>query len=87
MGPHYVNFRAITEDLRAHDALWIATREELAEALRDLVVHRDQARAMGERAREIFGEQAGATARSVEALKGLLELSAENRSVVGMGRV
>jgi len=35
----------------------------------------------------IFGEQAGATARSVEALKGLLELSAENRSVVGMGRV
>jgi len=87
MGPHYVNFRAITEDLRAHDALRIATREELAETLRDLVVHRDQARAMGERAREIFGEQAGATARSVEALKGLLELSAENRSVVGMGRV
>ena len=25
MGPHYANFRAITEDLRAHDALRIAT--------------------------------------------------------------
>ena len=30
MGPHYANFRAITEDLRAHDAIRIAPKEELA---------------------------------------------------------
>ena len=61
MGPHYANFRAITEDLRAHDALRIATREELAEVLAELLTHRDEARAMGERARKVFEEQAGAT--------------------------
>ena len=30
MGPHYANFRAITEDLLAHDAIRIAAKEELA---------------------------------------------------------
>ena len=30
MGPHYANFRAITEDLLAHQALRIAAKEELA---------------------------------------------------------
>ena len=30
MGPHYVNFRAITDDLLAHDAIRIAAKEDLA---------------------------------------------------------
>jgi 3-deoxy-D-manno-octulosonic-acid transferase len=30
MGPHYANFRAITDDLLAHQALRIAAKEELA---------------------------------------------------------
>ncbi len=33
MGPYYANFRAITEDLRAHDALRIAKPEDLAGTL------------------------------------------------------
>lgn len=72
MGPNYANFRAITEDLCAHDALRIATREELAGVLTELLIHPDKAQAMGQRAREVFERQAGATARSIEALRDLL---------------
>ena len=76
MGPHYVNFRAITDDLRAHDALRIATRAELAGALVELLTHADKAREMGLRARQVFEQQAGATGRSVEALRELLRAEA-----------
>ena len=75
MGPHYANFRAITEDLRVHDALRIATREELASTLTDLLMNRDDAAAMGERARKVFNQQAGATERSVEAMRELLSVT------------
>jgi 3-deoxy-D-manno-octulosonic-acid transferase len=74
MGPHYANFRAITDDLRAHDAIRIATKEELAKVLIELFVNREDARKMGERARQVFEQQAGATARSIDALRGILHL-------------
>ncbi|MDR3737754.1 MAG: 3-deoxy-D-manno-octulosonic acid transferase [Terracidiphilus sp.] len=73
MGPHYVNFRAITEDLLAHGALRIAPREGLASALIDLLQNSAAAEAMGERARQVFDQQAGATSRCVEALRELLQ--------------
>jgi 3-deoxy-D-manno-octulosonic-acid transferase len=72
MGPHYANFRAITEDLRAHDAIRIATKEELAATLIELLGDRMAAEAMGGRAREVYASQAGATERTVRALQGLL---------------
>jgi 3-deoxy-D-manno-octulosonic-acid transferase len=72
MGPHYVNFRAITEDLLAHQALRIATKESLAAVLAGLLKDRGEAAGMGERARRVFASQAGATGRSVEALKALI---------------
>lgn len=72
IGPHYANFRAITEDLRAHEALRIASREELAGALTELLTHPEEALAMGQRGRKVFEEQAGATGRSLEALHALL---------------
>ena len=72
MGPHYVNFRAITEDLRAHRALRIAEKDALAAALTELLTDRLEAEAMGARARQVFDAQAGATARCVEALRELL---------------
>ncbi|MGD0801501.1 MAG: 3-deoxy-D-manno-octulosonic acid transferase [Terracidiphilus sp.] len=72
VGPHYANFRAITEDLLAHQALRIASKEELAPALIELLKDSADARAMGERAREVFASQAGATGRCVEAIKKLL---------------
>ena len=69
MGPHYANFRAITEDLRAHDGIRIAAKEDLASALVDLLCDPTAAAAMGGRARQVFDEQAGATERTVRALE------------------
>jgi 3-deoxy-D-manno-octulosonic-acid transferase len=86
MGPHYANFRAITDDLRAHEAVRIAGRDELAGALVELLTNPDEARAMGERARRVFEEQAGATGRSVEALREVLEVSGRRLVVAGAGR-
>jgi 3-deoxy-D-manno-octulosonic-acid transferase len=72
MGPHYFNFRAITEDLLAHQALRICAKEELAVSLIGLLEDPLAAKVMGERARQVFSSQAGATGRSVEAIKELL---------------
>jgi 3-deoxy-D-manno-octulosonic-acid transferase len=72
MGPHYFNFRAITDDLLAHHAVRIAAKDELAASLIELLQNRAEAQAMGERARQVFASQAGVTARCVDALKELL---------------
>jgi 3-deoxy-D-manno-octulosonic-acid transferase len=72
MGPHYSNFRAITDDLLAHDAVRIATQEDLAATLGDLVLDRAAAEGMGMRGKQVFDQQAGATARCVDALRTLL---------------
>jgi len=72
MGPHYANFRAITEDLLKHDALRITEKEDLTKTLMELLSDGETARAMGERAKKVFGQQSGATGRSVEALRSLL---------------
>ena len=72
MGPHYANFRAITMDLLTHNAIHIAGKEELAAALIELLRDPVAASAMGERARKVFNQQAGATQRCVTAIKELL---------------
>ncbi len=72
MGPHYANFRAITEDLLAPDAIRITTPGQLASTLVDLLGNPTAARALGQRARQIFEQQAGATARCVLAIRALL---------------
>jgi 3-deoxy-D-manno-octulosonic-acid transferase len=72
MGPHYANFRAITEDLIDHDAICITEKENLAEVLVELLCDRTAANAMGARAKQVFASQAGATDRCVEAIRELL---------------
>jgi 3-deoxy-D-manno-octulosonic-acid transferase len=72
MGPHYANFRAITDDLLAHDAIRITEKENLAKVLVDLLCNRTAAKAMGDRAHQVFAQQSGATARCMDALKELL---------------
>jgi 3-deoxy-D-manno-octulosonic-acid transferase len=71
-GPSYENFRAITDDLIAHRAIRIATKDQLAEVLLELLCDRAAAEALGARAKEVFDREAGATDRSVEALRELL---------------
>jgi 3-deoxy-D-manno-octulosonic-acid transferase len=73
MGPHYDNFRAITNNLLAHNAIRIAKVEVLAETLADLARDPVESEAMGERAREVFDKEAGATERSLGVLRSLVE--------------
>jgi 3-deoxy-D-manno-octulosonic-acid transferase len=73
MGPHYTNFRTITEDLLAHDALRIASKEELSTVLIQLLRDPSEAAAMGSRAKQVFDQQAGATVRTALAIESLLE--------------
>ncbi len=82
MGPHYANFAAITDSLRAHDALRIAAKEELAEALAALLGDRTAAEAMGARGREVFERQAGATERCVAVLRELATRRTESERKV-----
>jgi 3-deoxy-D-manno-octulosonic-acid transferase len=79
MGPYYANFRAIVEELLTHQALCIATKEDLAKAIIHLLTNPAEANAMGKRARQVFDQQAGATARCVEALRGLLPAESSMR--------
>jgi 3-deoxy-D-manno-octulosonic-acid transferase len=72
MGPNYVNFRAITEELIRHQAVRITTTENLASTFLDLLHNRRSAEAMGRRARKVFDQQAGATGRTIAAIRGLL---------------
>jgi 3-deoxy-D-manno-octulosonic-acid transferase len=76
MGPNYANFRAIADDLLIARAMRIVRREEFAGVIAELLVEQDSgggaARAMGERARAVFEQQSGATARCVEAIASLL---------------
>ena len=86
MGPHYANFRAITDDLRAHNAIRIASKEELAKVLIELFINHEDAHKMGERARQVFEQQAGGTSRSINALREILDLPASPSTTVGSQR-
>ncbi len=86
MGPHYANFRAITDDLRAHNAIRIAPKEGLAKTLIELTGNHEDAQKLGERARQVFDEQAGATARSLKALREVLHLPSNSPAIVSQQR-
>jgi len=73
-GPSTTNFREIYGRLAKEDALVTLTSdEELEPELLELLTDREKARAMGERGRQVFEAQSGATARAVEALVGLVK--------------
>jgi 3-deoxy-D-manno-octulosonic-acid transferase len=74
MGPSYENFRDVVERMRAADGILIVQNsEEFEAALIDLLKNRERAAAIGERGRVVFDAQAGATARTVQALMALLQ--------------
>ncbi|MFZ0663457.1 MAG: 3-deoxy-D-manno-octulosonic acid transferase [Acidobacteriaceae bacterium] len=68
MGPHYENFRGIVERLRAVDAITMARPSTLTAVLGDLLASESEATAAGARARAVFENEAGATARAASAL-------------------
>ncbi len=72
MGPYFANFRVITEDLSAHEAIRITSKENLALDIVDLLRGPTAACEMGKRAMNVFNQQAGATPRTIHALQELL---------------
>jgi 3-deoxy-D-manno-octulosonic-acid transferase len=73
MGPSFENFRDVVEGMRAGDAIRIVSPDMLAETLIVMLRDADGARVLGERGRAVFEAQAGATARTIEALVSLLQ--------------
>ena len=73
MGPSYENFREVVERMRGGDAIRIVPRERLEATLVGLLRDPEGARALGERGRDVFEQQSGATGRTVEALRTLLK--------------
>jgi 3-deoxy-D-manno-octulosonic-acid transferase len=73
MGPSYENFRDIVEGMRANDAIRTVSPEMAGVMLVAMLQNPGDAQALGERGRMVFEEQAGATARTVQALTALLQ--------------
>jgi 3-deoxy-D-manno-octulosonic-acid transferase len=73
MGPSYENFREIVESMEEARAICVVTASELSKVLEGMLRDRGAAVAMGERGRAVFEAQAGATARTVDALMELVE--------------
>ena len=73
MGPSYENFREVVERMRGGDAIRIVPRERLEATLVALLRDPGGAQALGERGRDVFEQQSGATGRTVEALRTLLK--------------
>jgi 3-deoxy-D-manno-octulosonic-acid transferase len=73
MGPSYENFREIVDAMLLHDSIRIVTTTGLSDALVAMLRSRNEARTMGERGRTLFEAQAGATARTVQALLELMK--------------
>jgi 3-deoxy-D-manno-octulosonic-acid transferase len=80
MGPSYENFRDVVERMQQAGGIRIIKNsEELELALIDLLKNREMAATLGQRGRIAFEEQAGATARTVQALTTLLDRSGAAR--------
>jgi 3-deoxy-D-manno-octulosonic-acid transferase len=73
VGPHTENFRDILGIFRRADAVRIAQPEALADVLLELLRNEPLRRGLGERARKVVEEQMGATERTLEALRALIE--------------
>ncbi len=73
VGTGYANFVEIVETLATARAVAVASAEELAATIEDLLLHPEEAMALGERARQVCMERGGATARALAGLLRVLE--------------
>ena len=80
MGPSYENFRDVVGRMRQADGIRIVKDgDELSATLIELLKDCELAGAIGERGRAVFASQAGATARTVQALTAILRQNAVER--------
>lgn len=72
-GQHYANFRAIVDTMRIAGGIQVATPATVGGVIAELLSDPEAARELGERGRRVFEEQAGATERTVAAIRELLD--------------
>ncbi|HTS36893.1 MAG TPA: 3-deoxy-D-manno-octulosonic acid transferase [Candidatus Solibacter sp.] len=72
VGPHTENFRDIVALFQSRDAVRVAGLSELPLLFMHLLASDTERRALGERAKETMRSQAGATARTLDALHNLV---------------
>ncbi len=73
VGPHTFNFREIIEIFQAGRALRVVDPEQFGAVLVRLLSDAEERNQLGRRAKELFAQHAGATMRTVQALRPLLE--------------
>jgi len=73
VGPYTENFRDIIGIFRQADAVSIAQPEQLADVLLELLQNDEIRSGLGQRARKVVEQQMGATERTLEALRGLIQ--------------
>jgi 3-deoxy-D-manno-octulosonic-acid transferase len=73
VGPNTFNFREIVRIFERGGAITVVTAGSLAGELRHLLAHREERLRLGQRAREMFLENTGATERTLQALQELLD--------------
>jgi 3-deoxy-D-manno-octulosonic-acid transferase len=73
IGESFENFREIVRVLQVYHAIRIVPASAFAETLVAMLHPTDETRTMGQRGRDVFDAQAGATARTVRALTTLLK--------------
>jgi 3-deoxy-D-manno-octulosonic-acid transferase len=76
VGPHTENFRDIIRIFQQADAVRVAQPASLGDVFVALLASEKERKALGERARTVVEQQMGATERTLEALRGLVEESA-----------
>ncbi len=72
MGDHYQNFLSIVDDLLDRDAIRVVLPTELEEEIAALLANPVEAAELGARGQAVFASQAGATGRTVEAIREVL---------------
>src|SRR5581483_1529719 len=72
VGPHTFNFREIVSIFEKGNAIRIATPENITSQLLDLLQNSTQRQQLGDRAKQLFEQYAGATQKTLQALRPLL---------------
>jgi 3-deoxy-D-manno-octulosonic-acid transferase len=74
MGPSFENFRDIVAKMQEADVIRIVRdKDDLEASFMELLTNRGAAKSMGERGREVFERQQGATARTVKEIVRMME--------------
>jgi 3-deoxy-D-manno-octulosonic-acid transferase len=79
VGPYTANFREIVSIFERRGGITIVTAENLGEDFLRLLADGEERQRLGDRARQLFLENTGATERALQALQNLLHHQAEPR--------